>query len=402
MNSGSFDCRELLLGDVGVGHRARRSACGPPLRSVCSGGALPGIAAPRVDHGLAAGSFSGASGLTSFSTAFDGSGAASVLSAMSLAACVLALARPCPATSALTASAFPDSPKLSASSRFLGALAAIACFTAAMKPALSKPPGLAPAMVSAWAAFAWASLSAAGGTAASAAFLASTAGGGCFFSARVPARELAGEGEEPRILLRRDVGRLDGPARTAGGTPPTAALPAVRCSALQASTACAAHRPPSGGRDAVDAAARWTGAARRCSRRSTWAAQSPRAGSSSSASSRCTAGTDASCAAWTVFLLRCLLALDDCRRRPRRADVWRRRRTAGRLRHHPFRVRGGLALEAVGRVADRHAAARRGAVDGAAALLDDVGQLVREQWSGPPRSRGRTRPRWKTMFEPTV
>ena len=49
-------------------------------------------------------------------------------------------------TSPLTPSALPDVANLSASSRFFGAAAAMAFFTAAMKAALSKPPGLAAAI----------------------------------------------------------------------------------------------------------------------------------------------------------------------------------------------------------------------------------------------------------------
>ena len=81
-------------------------------------------------------------------------------------------------TSVLTWSALPDPEKLSASSRFFGALAAIAAFTAAMNLALSNPAGLAPLILSAWAALAWASLSPVGATAAADAFFASPAAGG--------------------------------------------------------------------------------------------------------------------------------------------------------------------------------------------------------------------------------
>ena len=62
-------------------------------------------------------------------------------------------------TSPLTPSALPEDPNLSASSRFLGAALAIACFTAAMNAALSKPFGFAAAMVPSRAAFAWLALS---------------------------------------------------------------------------------------------------------------------------------------------------------------------------------------------------------------------------------------------------
>jgi hypothetical protein len=63
-----------------------------------------------------------------------------------------------------------------------------------------------------------------------------------------------------------------------------------------------------------------------------------------------------------------------------RHRVPRRRRSAvpgsrRRRGHDAVGVGDGLAFEAVGRVADLDAAAGVGAVDGAAALLDDVGQL---------------------------
>src|SRR5262245_17750840 len=85
-------------------------------------------------------------------------------------------------TSAFTPSALPEVPNLSASSRVLGLAASIALWTAAMKPALSKPPGLAAAIVSVLAALAWASLSALGGVAAFCAFSASACAGGCAFA----------------------------------------------------------------------------------------------------------------------------------------------------------------------------------------------------------------------------
>ncbi len=82
------------------------------------------------------------------------------------------------AATALIWSGFGEVANLSASSRFFGALAAMAWRTAAMKAALSKVPGLAVLMVSALAASAWACLWSAGGTAAAWAFLASVAGAG--------------------------------------------------------------------------------------------------------------------------------------------------------------------------------------------------------------------------------
>ena len=66
--------------------------------------------------------------------------------------------------------------------------------------------------------------------------------------------------------------------------------------------------------------------------------------------------------------------------------------------HHPLGVGRGLALEAVGRVADLDAAGGRRAVDRPAALLDDVGQLVGQRHPAGVASPGRTcragRRRW--------
>jgi hypothetical protein len=53
-----------------------------------------------------------------------------------------------------------------------------------------------------------------------------------------------------------------------------------------------------------------------------------------------------------------------------------RRDGRGRPGHHALGVRGRLALEPVARVADLDPVTGRRAVDGAAALLDDVGQVV--------------------------
>ena len=71
---------------------------------------------------------------------------------------------------------------MSASSRFFGAAAAMAFFTAAMKAALSKPPGLAAAIFSTWAALAWLALSSPGPLAAACALPTSWDAGGCFFN----------------------------------------------------------------------------------------------------------------------------------------------------------------------------------------------------------------------------
>ena len=84
-----------------------------------------------------------------------------------------------PSTSLLTPSAFPEPANESASSRFFGAALAMAWLTAAMKPALSKPFGLAVAIVSTWAALACPALSSDGGIAASRALPVSAEPEGC-------------------------------------------------------------------------------------------------------------------------------------------------------------------------------------------------------------------------------
>src|SRR5204862_6932070 len=124
------------------------------------GGALVGIAdAALGDGGATTGS--GLSGTTALSGTTDVFGAARVLSAMSFADAAFPLVT-LAITSVFTESALPDEAKSLASSRFFGALAATAARTAAMKPFLSNPTGLAPVILSAWAAFALASLSLAG------------------------------------------------------------------------------------------------------------------------------------------------------------------------------------------------------------------------------------------------
>lgn len=83
-----------------------------------------------------------------------------------------------PSTSALTFSALPDLENLSASSRFFGACASIALFTASTNAFLSNSPGFAAFIFSAFAALPWASLSSGGATAASWEALDSAAAGG--------------------------------------------------------------------------------------------------------------------------------------------------------------------------------------------------------------------------------
>lgn len=87
-----------------------------------------------------------------------------------------------PSTSALTRSALPDFENLSASSRFLGACASIALFTASTNAFLSNSPGFAAFIFSAFAALPCASLSSGGATAASCEAFDSVPAGRCWAS----------------------------------------------------------------------------------------------------------------------------------------------------------------------------------------------------------------------------
>lgn len=115
--------------------------------------------------------------MTSFSLAAEVSGGAWVAVSMSLADDSLPSVT-FPSTSALTWSALPDLENLSASSRFFGACASIALFTASTNAFLSNSPGFASFIFSAFAALPWASLSSGGATAASCDAFASPAAGG--------------------------------------------------------------------------------------------------------------------------------------------------------------------------------------------------------------------------------
>lgn len=148
-----------------------------PNRS-CSSGARLGAASLALGAAGAGDGRSGVIGVTFLSLAAEVSGAAFVVVSISCADASLP-SLTWPLTWPLTWSAPPDSANLSASSRFFGAWAATAWFTARMNAALSKPFGLAAAIFSACAALPCASLSSGGATAASRASFDSFEAGGC-------------------------------------------------------------------------------------------------------------------------------------------------------------------------------------------------------------------------------
>ncbi|WP_327273776.1 hypothetical protein OG609_18125 [Streptomyces sp. NBC_01224] len=108
--------------------------------------------------------------------AADVSGGAFVVVSMSLAEDSLP-SETLPSTSSLILSALPDLENLSASSRFFGACASIALFTASMNACLLNSPGFAAFIFSAFAALPCASLSSGGAMAASCADFDSAAAG---------------------------------------------------------------------------------------------------------------------------------------------------------------------------------------------------------------------------------
>jgi hypothetical protein len=150
---------------------------GPADRSVVDGGSRSGTA--RAGSGVpgTGGGWSGDSGTTGLSTAFEVSGGAAVVVAISCAEASLP-APTCPCTSLFASSALLESPNLSASSRFFGARLAIASSTARMNAALSNSLGWAAFIFSAFAALPCACLSSAGGRAAAWAAPASVRAGG--------------------------------------------------------------------------------------------------------------------------------------------------------------------------------------------------------------------------------
>ncbi|MFE7263517.1 hypothetical protein ACFU9B_15915 [Streptomyces sp. NPDC057592] len=115
--------------------------------------------------------------MTSLFFAADVSGGAFVAVSMSLAEDSFP-SLTFPSTSPLISSALPDLENLSAWSRFFGACASIALFTASTNAFLSNSPGLASFIFSAFAALPCASLSSGGATAASCDALDSAAAGG--------------------------------------------------------------------------------------------------------------------------------------------------------------------------------------------------------------------------------
>ena len=114
--------------------------------------------------------------MTCLAFAADVSGGAFVVVVMAWAEAFLP-AVTFPSTAPLIFSALPDFENLSASSRFLGACAAIASLTALMKAALSNAPGLAASIFAELATLPCASLSSGGATAASCADFDSCAAG---------------------------------------------------------------------------------------------------------------------------------------------------------------------------------------------------------------------------------
>src|SRR5918997_1103380 len=231
VNSGSFD--RASWSSVTSASAISWSTCfGPSEKSVASGGALSGTASDGFGVAGAGGGLSPWSGVTALSLAAAVSGGALVVVSIALADSSLPEAT-LPWTAPFTASALPDSPNLSASSRFFGAWAAMASLTARMNPALSNVPGLAACIFSAFAALPWAILSSAGGLAAPWALAASAAGGRwavtvfCF--------------ERTSDFSRANFGSPWGPRRepAAPSAPPSPPPSARRCTTR--------GRPPEGG-----------------------------------------------------------------------------------------------------------------------------------------------------------
>src|SRR5207244_12082101 len=152
----------------------------PAPRLVCSAGAGAGIAEAAPGSGGLGPGFSSPMGVTGFGLAVEGSGASPVFSFTSLAESSLPLVT-LSITWLLTSPALPDEGNSSASSSVFGEASAIALLTAAMNAALSKTPGLAAPILSAWAALAWLSVSLPGGTAAPWASATLDLAEGCFF-----------------------------------------------------------------------------------------------------------------------------------------------------------------------------------------------------------------------------
>ncbi len=175
MNVGSLDfwiCWSVMSASASFAS----TSAGPPDRSVCCAGRGLGIApaAPTSAGGAPGSSFS--IGVTGFGVALEGSGGACVFSLMSFSDPSLPPLT-MPWTSSLTLPAFPDPLKLSASSRFCGVAASIACLTAAMNALRSKTPGCCLLISSTCAAAAWLEASFPGATAAPCAVAAPTAAG---------------------------------------------------------------------------------------------------------------------------------------------------------------------------------------------------------------------------------